>query len=139
MGILTLRISRMNWMKMRLDGEDVVEDVIVAEDGKEEEEEVGDAEEDSKVKRPRKRRTAVDADVEISNLMMRLIKTLSLRSLMMNWMKMRLDGGEEEEEDGVGEVGDGEEKDVGDAGIAEENSKVKRPRKRRTAVDADVE
>merc|ERR1712039_787580 len=139
MGILTLRISRMNWMKMRLDGEDVVEDVIVAEDGKEEEEEVGDAEEDSKVKRPRKRRTAVDADVEISNLMMRLIKTLSLRSLMMNWMKMRLDGGEEEEEDGVGEVGDGEEKGsaVGDGaviGAIIEFSKVKRPRKRRTAV-----
>merc|ERR1712187_408171 len=86
--------------------------------------------ETSKMRRPRKRKIvedAADADAEISNLMMKLIKTLSLTSLMMLRMKKAGVGVED-----VGEREDTEEEEDGEEGT----SKMRRPRKRKIVEDA---
>merc|ERR1711907_200591 len=107
--IKTLSLTSLMMLRMKNTGVGV-EDVGEREDTEEEED---GEEETSKMRRPRKRKIvedAADADAEISNLMMRLIKTLSLTSLMMLRMKKTGVGVEDvgEREDTEGEE-DGEE------------------------------
>merc|ERR1711907_640163 len=127
-------LSLTSLMMLRMKKTDVgVEDVGEREDTEEEED---GEEETSKMRRPRMRKIvedAADADAEISNLMMKLIKTLSLTSLMMLRMKKTGVGVED-----VGEREDTEEEEDGE----EETSKMRRPRKRKIvedAADADAE